>query len=190
MNLIGAVTAGAAVAAAILSGVNLYLSGRRELNKWTRESLINVLAIFLDASFKHASACRSIFRLAPTQDEVKRLRKAIIAAHEIENEQLTRLRLLAPPSVVTTAQKLKESEYYLAEPCFLSFNPDDSSDVLIQPVWRCRANFIKAARAALGLREAAGTGSYDKDVQWRNLRHLLAANERERTMSKDEAGKE
>jgi hypothetical protein len=60
VNWVGAVTAGAASLAAVLAGVNLYVSGRRELNKWTRETLIEIFSLFLDASFKHASACRAI----------------------------------------------------------------------------------------------------------------------------------
>ena len=48
------------------------------------------------------------------EKEVKRLRVEIFAAYEVQNEQLRLLRLLAPPSVVEAAQKLKESEYYLA----------------------------------------------------------------------------
>jgi hypothetical protein len=170
MDWVGAATAGAAGVAAILSGVNLYISGRQEMDKWTRESLVDILALFLDASFKEAGACRSILRLSPDEKEVKRVRAAILAAHDVQNEQLTRLRLLAPPSVVEAAQRLKESGYYLAEPCFLSMNPEDVSDVLTPPVWQCRAQFIEAARSALGIRSAAGTGSFEANVEWRILR--------------------
>ena len=179
MNWVGAVTAGAAGIAAVLSGVNLYVSGRQEMDKWTRESLVDIVALFLDASFRQASACRSIFRLSPDEKEVNRLRVEIFAAYEVQNEQLTRLRLLAPPSVVEAAQKLKESEYYLAEPCFLSTNPEDVSDVLTRPVWQCRAQFIEAARSSLGIRATAGTGSFNSNVEWRKLRSLLDSNRKE-----------
>ena len=189
MDWVGVVTAGAAGLAAILSGVNLYVSGRREMNKWARESLVDILALFLDASFKQAGACRSIFRLSPDEKEVKRLRVEIFAAYEVQNEQLTRLRLLAPPSVVEAAQKLKESEYYLAEPCFLSTNPEDVSDVLARSVWQCRAQFIEAARSSLGI-ATAGTGSFDSNVEWRKLRSLLDSNRKKETKAEGMAEQE
>ena len=47
-------TGGAAGLAAVLAGVNLYVSGRRELHKWTREALVEALVIFLDTSFKQS----------------------------------------------------------------------------------------------------------------------------------------
>ena len=50
MNVVGAVTAGAARLAAILAGVNLYVSGRRKMNKWTRETLVGIFVAFLDAT--------------------------------------------------------------------------------------------------------------------------------------------
>ena len=169
MNWVGAVTAGAAGLAAALAGVNLYISGRREFDKWTRETLVETFAVFLDASFKNTSACRAIFRLSPPLQERNRLRAAIIAAHDIENDALTRLRLLAPPSVVEAARTLLEAEYNLAEPCFSVPIPVDTSDILIQPVYHGRAQFIEAARLTLGLREVTGTGSFEKNVNWRDL---------------------
>jgi hypothetical protein len=173
MNWVGAVTAGAAGLAAVLAGANLYISGRRELNKWTRETLVETIAVFLDASFKHTSACRAIFRHSPEIRERNRLRSAILAAHDVENEALTRLRLLASPSVVEAAQTLMDAEYDLAEPCFYNSIPVDNSDILVRPVNQGRAQFIEAARSALGLREVTGTGSFNTNVNWRNLRALL-----------------
>ncbi len=105
--------------------------------------------------------------------ERNRLRSAVLAAHDVENGALTRLRLLAPPSVVEAARALMEAEYNLAEPCFLDPIPIDNSDKLIRPVQRGRAHFIEAARSALGLREVSGTGSFEQYVSWRNLRHAL-----------------
>jgi hypothetical protein len=186
MDWVGAVTAGAAGLAALLAGVNLYVSGRRELDKWTRETLIETFAVFLDASFKHASACRGMFGHSLQTEERNRLRSAVLAAHDVENEALTRLRLLAPPSVVVAAQTLMQAEYNLAEPCFLDSILIDNSDTLIQPVRRGRAQFIEAARSALGLREVTGTASFVENVVWRNLRHALneaAKEDREDTNS-------
>jgi hypothetical protein len=44
-------TAGAASVAALLSGVNLYVSGRREEQRWNREALIEAFVTFVGASF-------------------------------------------------------------------------------------------------------------------------------------------
>jgi hypothetical protein len=173
MDWVGAVTAGAAGLAAALAGVNLYVSGRRELDKWTRETLVETFAVFLDASFKYSSACRGIFGHSLQMEERKQLQSAVLAAHDVENEALTRLRILAPPSVVEAAQTLMYAEYYLAEPGFLESTSADNSDTLIQPVYRGRAQFIEAARSALGLREITGTASFEKSAVWRNLRHTL-----------------
>jgi hypothetical protein len=52
VNVIGAVTAGAAGLAAVLAAINLYLTGRREVHKWTREALVEALVMYLDTSIK------------------------------------------------------------------------------------------------------------------------------------------
>ena len=51
MSIVDAVTAGATVLAAILSGLNLYLSGRRELDHPTREALEDAFVKFLDTRY-------------------------------------------------------------------------------------------------------------------------------------------
>jgi hypothetical protein len=177
MDWVGAATAGAAGLAAVLAGANLYLSPRQELDKWTREILIEVLTAFLDASFAHSSACRKIYRLAPALEERNELRSSILAAHSKETEALTRLRILSPPPVVRAAHILFEAEYRLSEPCFLDDTPADSYDTMILSVRQCRAQFIEAARSALGLRKITGTGSYDSNVRWSTLRRLLKESE-------------
>jgi hypothetical protein len=177
MNWIGIVSASAAGLAAILAAVNLYISDRRELNKWTRESLIETLTVFLDASFRHASACRKTYSASPDDYGTNKLRRAILAAHEIENSTLTRLRILAPPSVVQAAIKLLEVEYHLAEPCFRRSAENENSLAtyyqLIDSVHEQRQKFIQAARASLGLRHTSGTGIVDRSVRWSTLRELV-----------------
>jgi hypothetical protein len=173
VNWIGAVTAGAAGLAAVLAGVNLYVSGRRELDKWTRETLIEILALFLDASFKHASACRAISLGALARTELDRLRSAIFAAHAEENQALTRLRLMAPPRVVRDARILLESEYLLAKSCLLEVVSPEDYDVKINLVRQGRSQFLESARVALSLREPSGTGEFDTIASWNKLRFSL-----------------
>jgi len=57
------VTAGAAGIAALLSGINLYVSGRREEHRWNREALIEAFVTFLGASFTLNAACTAGARL-------------------------------------------------------------------------------------------------------------------------------
>jgi hypothetical protein len=170
MNVVGAVTAGAAGLAAILSGANLYLSGRRELDKWTRETLVEIFVLFLDASFKQTSASLAIMSELPPQLERNRLRQIILESHDKEKEALTRLRLMAPPRVVESARVLMDSEHALAEPCFMESLPIDSSADLIERVRQGRTRFLQSARSALGLRVTAGTGDFGETVSWRELR--------------------
>jgi hypothetical protein len=181
MDWVGAATAGAAGLAAVFAGANLYLSPRQDLDKWTRETLIEVLTAFLDASFAHSSACRNVYRHAPDLAEHNELRNRILAAHSKETEALTRLRILAPPSVVEAALILFEAEYQLSEPCFIDDTSADPYEALILSVRQRRALFIEAARSALGLRKITGTGSYESTVRWSTLRRLLRESELDAT---------
>lgn len=52
-SMIGAV---AASLAAILAGLTLYVSGRRDNRKWLRDALIDAYVEFLDASFRAPNA--------------------------------------------------------------------------------------------------------------------------------------
>jgi hypothetical protein len=175
VDWVGAVTAGAAGIAAGLAGVNLYVSGRRELDKWARETLVEILTTFLDGSFNHWNACEAIHVLAPQIRELNQLRSAIIASHDTEIDALTRLRILAPPSLVDAALILLEAEYDLAAHCFLEVIQSDVYCKLRGCVNQSRGRFIEAARLALGLRKIAGTGSFDKGPgpSWTTLRGRL-----------------
>jgi hypothetical protein len=173
-EIVGAVTAGAAGLAAVFAGANLYLSGRRELNRWTRDTLVELFVAFLDASFKHGSACGVILRTSPLDIQRDSLRRAAIAAHDLELETLTRLRLLAPPQAVTAAMALLQCEYLLAAPCFLeSVPPPDDPETLLEPVRRARAVLLEAARSALRLQDVSGTGRFDRSTSWREFRNAL-----------------
>lgn len=171
LNIIGAVTAGAAALAAILAGLNLYFSGQRELDKWIRETLVEIFVPFLDASFKHASACRRILSDSPSQRERTQLQGDIFEAHTTATQVLTRLRLLAPPSVVEDAIALLEAEYLLARPCFLDSVSNDDTLELIRAVRHARTELLVSARSALGLRAKKGTGDFELNLSWRELRN-------------------
>lgn len=170
MDLIGSVTAAAAGLAAILAGVNLYISGRRELDRWTREALVDIFALFLDASFKHESACGRILNTSPLQQERYQLQSDIFEAHSAVTQALTRLRLLAPPAVVSDSVALLEVEYLLAAPCFSGPLTPDEILKRIRAVRQARAQLLVSMRSALGLRDTKGTGDFDISANWRDLR--------------------
>jgi hypothetical protein len=175
VDWVGAVTAGTAGIAAVLAGINLYISGRREFDKWTRETLIEIVTAFLDGSFNLSNACEAINVLAPQLHERARLRKHIIASHDTETEALTRLRILAPPPLVHAALVLFEVEYDLAAHCFLETIQSDAFNELRGVMNQSRARFIEAARLALGIRHITGTSSFDKGPgpSWTTLRGRL-----------------
>jgi hypothetical protein len=159
------------------------LSGRRELNKWTRDTLVELFVTFLDASFKQGTACGVLLRTSPPDPDRHRLRTEVVTAHDVEIATLTRLRLLAPPRVVTSALALLETEERVAAACFLeSLPPADDLESLFEPVRRARALLLEAARSALRLRNPGGTGHFGRSTSWREFRAILRdAAEQDRT---------
>jgi hypothetical protein len=113
VTLVGAATA---LVAAALSGITLYLTGRRETRQWLRESALDALTQFLDASFARPS--RSVYEVlkAPGFDgNIVEFQQQSRAAHREQNEALTRLRLLANDSVVRAAERLHLADDAIAE---------------------------------------------------------------------------
>jgi hypothetical protein len=176
VNVIGTITAAAAGLAAILAGVNLYVSGRRELNRWTRETLVEIFVIFLEASFAHNLACRTAEGILPSDVARHGLSADAVTAHDRETDTLTRLRLLAPSRVVTAAEALHEAEHKLAEACFLSGEESvGAPDIARIPVRRARAVFLESARSTLRLRDTALVGHSHSDIRWAEVRALADA---------------
>jgi hypothetical protein len=174
MDVVGAVTAGAAGLAAVFGGLNLYVSGQRELNKWTRETLVETFVTFLDASFKNGSACGFLLRKSPPEPERHRLRAAAVAAHDLEAETLTRLRLLAPSRVVRSAEALLDAEHRVATACFSdSLPPVEDLHSLFEPVRQARAQLLESARSTMRLPEAAGTAPFPRNNSWREFRTIV-----------------
>lgn len=111
--------AGAATAlvAAALSGINLYLTGRRETRQWLRDSVLDALTQFLDASFARPS--RSVYEALQTPgfdgNFIDEVRERSRTAHREQNDALTRLRLLANDPVVRAAEELHLADDAIAE---------------------------------------------------------------------------
>ena len=172
MDVTGAVTAGAAGLAAILAGVNLYVSGRREVHKWTHEALVEALVIFLDTSFKQSGLCAHAASWSSLpESERDHLRKAVIDAHDLQTETLTRLRLLAPSRVVTAAEALHRATYKLVFTCFIvpaqSAEAKESTLLLVQ---HARQQFLESVRSTLQLTDTAAIGHGQPSTGWHEFR--------------------
>ena len=95
--IIGASVAGLA---AVFSGSNLWISGKRDERRWRRDALIETLIDTLDASF---SGTR--WQLTDGEEEIG-YRPSDAAYREVRFRGLTRLRLIAPNKVVAAAIEL------------------------------------------------------------------------------------
>jgi hypothetical protein len=151
MDVIGAVTAAAAGLAAALSGFNLYVSGRRDFHKWRRDALVEAFVTFMQAGFNQTRACHAIATATMSFDR-DHLREIVVNGHDLESETLTRIRLLAPASVVKAAEMVHEAihkqvEVFFAEP-LPAAEIRDSSEMLVR---HARTQFLDASRSALRL---------------------------------------
>lgn len=160
-------TAGAASVAALLSGVNLYVSGRREEQRWNREALIEAFLTFVGASFSFNAACTAGGRVGRNDQESLKYALQAIDAHDTETHTLTRLRLLASSAVVAEAEALHAAEHRLVEISF-SDDPDERAERQAKRtmVRKARERLVKAARADLHLRDAAPIAHLHSDTGW------------------------
>jgi hypothetical protein len=166
VNIVGVITASAAGLAAALAGANLYISGRRELNKWTRESLVESLVIFLDTSFKLRSTCRQLLSARSGDKEHQELIRAVISGHDLETETLTRLRLLASSRVVRAAENLHTADHNLAYTCFQGCSDPATLESSFSAVRQARASFIESARFAFRLKDSAPITHRHDTTHW------------------------
>jgi hypothetical protein len=190
MDVIGAVTAGAAGVAALLAGINLYVSGRRELDKWTRETLVEALVVFLDSSFKQSGLCTSFISPNSPLEDGERLRTAVIATHDLQTDTLTRLRLLAPSRVVTAAESLHRADHGLIALCFMESVPQaETIDAHRMLIRRVRQQFVESARSTLRLKDTAEIGHTNIDTRWYKFRSVINLPE-EKSPREQDVGRE
>ena len=99
----------AAAIAAVLAGLGLYVSGRREHRQWLRNSLVDSYVNYLTASFE--SGGREVLQARLRGEQIASLGEYLqqaSKAHDRQSDVLTRLRLIAPPAVVEAAVALQQ----------------------------------------------------------------------------------
>jgi len=149
------ISAVAATVAAVLAGINIYLTRRNENVKWAREALVDTFTRFLSASFSSKDAVKRAVRAAlddPSAAEIAILRREAEEAERRMRDLQTTLRLLTGDDVVTAAQELR---YAVRD--YIDFAEDPGSVTaaadkrLRDQLWARRRSFIAAAQKSLAL---------------------------------------
>ncbi len=144
------VTAWAALLAAVASIATLLVttivSGHREQRRWAREALTDAFVAYLDASWRSSDALRRGAGPDPADPARASELQAAKSACEEMRTQLTRLRLLASPSVAEAGQHLLRSQRRAIEGAALPGDP------LLQDVSKGRQMLIQTAKTEMGLR--------------------------------------
>jgi hypothetical protein len=148
-------SAAAATTAAILTGVNLYLSRQREDVKWARNVLIDTLGQFLDASFRSKDAVKKAYKISQSgmdQSQIAALKQEALRAEEEMRTLQTRLRLLGSAELVEAAQSLRTGiRAYVAVLDQQDPIPVYVDRQLRRSLWDGRDAFVMAARKTLSI---------------------------------------
>ncbi len=110
------VAAIAAVIAAVLTAVNLWVTGRREQRTWVRSALESAFVDLLTASYHHRDACRLIVESHQggilTQDTDKQWHAEAAEARRVMLDCVSRLRVLASSETANLAQRVIQHNEY------------------------------------------------------------------------------
>jgi hypothetical protein len=158
--------AAAALAAALFSGVSLYLSGKREERRWRRDVLLSAYQRMIELSFDRSlRAVKGIDTRQGIESFVlKELREEEYSLHLEYDSMLTRLCLLATANVVDAAERVHLYDNELVELAELKTDQKPSeADVNAfeekrEQNRRAKQDMLSAARATLGLDQAAPIG--------------------------------
>lgn len=163
-GLVDVVTAGAAVGAAALSAVTLWITGRRSETAWLRSSLIDALEHYAQASWVRRRMAREIMearsRAVPQEERAELLIKRR-ERHRLQTDRLTRLRLLAADPVVHAAEALllhddaMEDEFSAAT-TVPTAEEQEAFEQRQEENDAVKAAFVLACRRSLGVRGGVG----------------------------------
>lgn len=144
----------ASTLAAIFTGLTLFLSGRRERRKWIRESLLAAEIQFLDASFRYPA--KRIYQLRRDGLSSSEAHEAFFPfyddIHEVQNNALTQLRILAEDKVVRAAERLHAADEVLSRELLDGELPEvDEYQAMLDVKKLARLDFIAKSRKSKGL---------------------------------------
>ncbi len=146
------ISAVAAAIAALLAGLTLYTSGRRDHRRWLRDSLVDSYVAYLDASFGSAGPGALQARLTGDEGGAASYRKQAAEAHSRQNDTLTRLRILAPANVIKAAEQLGAADRDVTSAALdARFEGDPSWDEVRAEQSSARKAFLNEARRSLEL---------------------------------------
>src|SRR2546430_1497120 len=145
------VSAVAAALAALLAALNLYYSGRRERQRWVRETLVDLLIRYLDASFAASRAAQRSH--GETGIELREeARRAIDDAHDTQDAALTKLRLITGRAMVDAAFNLHGAVHAFVDVATaIPQRTDDDLRRAREELWQARHRFVAAGKRAVGL---------------------------------------
>lgn len=145
------VAAVAASLAAVLSGLGLWLGGRREERRWRRDAIVDTLVQFLDSSF--ASPGDVLMRKRRAGELSDDDRQLAAQAHMAGISALTRLRVIAGTSVVEEAELLHMADDTGSDMVLLHAEPPDEIvwSRIVEERRQRRNRLLNASRKELGL---------------------------------------
>ena len=161
-NVAAFVGAAAALAAALFSGVSLYLAGKREERRWRRDALVSAYQRFIELSFERSLNAVEGMDLRRNGEpfDLKKLRRDEWRSHEEYDGLLTRMRLLGAGAVVQAAEPLHGCDQELIK---LGLGTDEAAsdadfdffEEKREQDRKAKLDMLHAARATLGLEPAA-----------------------------------
>jgi len=145
------ISAAAAALAAALAALNLYYSGRRERQRWVRETVVDLLVQYLEASFT-ASRGADRYR-GPTSDDARAAAQHTIdGAHDVQDGVLTKLRLFTSGAMVDAAFALHAADHqYVNVVTATPACTDDELRRVREHLWQVRHQFVAAGKRVVGL---------------------------------------
>jgi hypothetical protein len=149
------------IAGGEFSQVSLYVSERREQLHWIRESLVESYEGYLTASFDAPGRRGLQTRLRGIEaDELGECRRQATEAHRRQTVTLTRLRMIAPSSVVAAAETLHEADHAVVEAALDRCDvPDEDAWAQLRATqWEARSAFVDPVRRSIGLGPGAPIG--------------------------------
>jgi hypothetical protein len=166
-EVVQVLTACAAVVAAVLSAVTLYVTGRRAERAWRRDALVDALEGYAATSFARLSLSNKVMarrRSGAAPAEWTDLTERDRDLHGEHNDRLTRLRLLANPRVVQAAEDLHVADdEVLSVALATTAAPDAAEETAIVDLKQAdqiaKKHFFDEARRELGLGPAAEFGT-------------------------------